>query len=104
MHVLSVALCLGIIRAQAQEAPKVACTVDTRMKWEADHEFAGVVLLARDGKVVFHQAYGQANRQKKIAMRPDTILAIGSTPIDFTKAGMLGPPFAPKEVYGCVDA
>jgi CubicO group peptidase (beta-lactamase class C family) len=83
-------MCLGIIQAKAQEAPKVTWdTVDARMKWEVGHGFAGVVLLARDGKVVFHQAYGQANRQKKIAMHPDTILAIGSTPIDFTKVGIL---------------
>jgi hypothetical protein len=59
------------------------------MQWEADHGYAGVVLVARDGKVVFHKAYGMANREKNIPMRPDTILAIGSTPIDFTKAGIL---------------
>src|SRR5262245_38914716 len=63
--------------------------LDARMKWEADHGFAGVVLVARDGKVAFHKAYGTANREKKIAMRPDTIFGIGSTPIDFTKAGIL---------------
>jgi uncharacterized protein (TIGR03067 family) len=64
-------------------------SLDARMKWEADQGFSGVVLVARDGKTVFHKAYGMANREKKIAMRPDTILAIGSTPIDFTKAAIL---------------
>jgi CubicO group peptidase (beta-lactamase class C family) len=64
-------------------------SLETRMKWEADLGFSGIVLVARDGKVVFHKAYGMANRAKRIAMRPDTILAIGSTPIDFTKAGIL---------------
>jgi CubicO group peptidase (beta-lactamase class C family) len=64
-------------------------SLGARLKWEAGQGFSGVVLVARDGKVVFHKAYGLANREKKIAMRPDTILAIGSTPIDFTKAGIL---------------
>src|SRR5262249_48905233 len=63
--------------------------LEARLKWEADHGFSGVALVTRDGKVVFHEAYGLANREKRIAMRPDSILAIGSTPIDFTKAGVL---------------
>jgi CubicO group peptidase (beta-lactamase class C family) len=64
-------------------------SLDARMTWEVEHGFAGVVLVARNGAVVFHKAYGQANRDKQIAMRPDTIFGIGSTPIDFTKAAIL---------------
>lgn len=72
------------------DPPPVAWeTLPTRMTWEADHGFAGVVLVVRDGSILFHQAYGLANREKKIAMRPDTILGIGSTPIDFTKVSIL---------------
>lgn len=85
-------LAAGLVTGAAAEAPPPAPTWETigaRVKWEADHGFTGVVLVARGGKVVFHQAYGEANREKKIPMRTDTILAIGSTPIDFTKAGIL---------------
>ncbi len=64
-------------------------SLDARMDWETDQGFSGVVLVARDGVIKLHKAYGLADRDKKIAMRPDTILAIGSTPIDFTKAGIL---------------
>lgn len=64
-------------------------TLDERMQWEVGQGFSGVVLIARDGDVVFHKAYGLADREKPIAMRPDSILAIGSTPIDFTMAGIL---------------
>jgi CubicO group peptidase (beta-lactamase class C family) len=64
-------------------------TIEARMQWEAGHGFSGVVLVARDGKIAFHKAYGMADRKKQIPMRTDTILAIGSTPIDFTKAGIL---------------
>jgi len=82
--------CLLTTSAPDNSPPTVSWdTLEARLKWEAGHGFSGVVLVARDGKVVFHEAYGLANREKKIAMRPDTILAIGSTPIDFTKAGIL---------------
>src|SRR5437660_12359009 len=83
-------ICLVSVFAQADRPPEVGWqTLGNRMKWEADRGFSGVVLIAHDGKVVCHEAYGAANREKKIPMRPDTILAIGSTPIDFTKAGIL---------------
>ncbi len=49
----------------------------------------GAVLIVRDGQIVLHKAWGMANREKKIANRPDTIFAIGSAPIDFTHAGIL---------------
>ena len=76
---------------QSTEKPPVLSwqTLSDRMTWEADHGFSGVVLVVRDGAIAFHQAYGQSDRHQKIAMRPDTIFAIGSTPIDFTMAAVL---------------
>jgi CubicO group peptidase (beta-lactamase class C family) len=59
------------------------------MDWEAQHGFSGVVLITHDGKSVVHKAYGLANREKNIPIRLDTIFGVGSTPIDFTKAGIL---------------
>lgn len=93
---LTIACCSVAIIAQAEEAsttfaapPVTWDSIDGRMRWEADHGFSGVVLVTRDGEVVFHKGFGMANREKQIAMRPDTILSIGSTPIDFTQAGVL---------------
>jgi CubicO group peptidase (beta-lactamase class C family) len=79
----------GTATATAQPPAVTWDSLDARMKWEAEHGFSGVVLVAKDGKIAFHKAHGMANREKKIAMRPDTMLAIGSTPIDFTKAAIL---------------
>lgn len=74
----------------AEQAPAVTWdTLDERMQWEVEQGFSGVVLLAREGGIVFHKAYGLANREQRIAMRADSILAIGSTPIDFTMAAAL---------------
>lgn len=74
----------------AEGPPSVSWdSLDERLQWEVGQGFSGVVLIARDGEVVFHKAYGLATREQQTAMRPDSILAIGSTPIDFTMAGAL---------------
>src|SRR5262249_40528900 len=84
-----------ILGAQTKMQPKDSGpamtwqSLETRVQSEVDDGFVGVGLVARDGKIVLHKAFGVANREKRIAMRPDSILAIGSTPIDFTKAGIL---------------
>ena len=44
----------------------------------ADEVFAGAVLVARDGKVVYSQARGFADREKKIANTLDTRFRLGS--------------------------
>jgi len=49
------------------------------LKRMADAEiFSGVVLIARDGKPVFAQAYGYANHEKKIPNTVETPFQIGS--------------------------
>ncbi|HEX6790581.1 MAG TPA: serine hydrolase domain-containing protein, partial [Candidatus Krumholzibacteria bacterium] len=51
--------------------------------------FSGSVVVVRDGRVVLERGYGFADRERKIKNTPDTIFAIGSTPIDFTHAAIL---------------
>ena len=50
--------------------------------------FSGVVHLARSGEVVLEKAYGMANRELAYPVTLETIFGIGSTPIDFTVAGI----------------
>lgn len=64
-------------------------TLDERMQWEVQQGFSGVVLVARDGQIAYHQAFGMANREQQIPLRPDSVFAVGSTPIDFTMAAVL---------------
>lgn len=54
-----------------------------------DGWFDGAVIVVRDGKTVLQKGIGLANREKKIPNRIDTVFAIGSAPIDFTKVGIL---------------
>lgn len=64
-------------------------TVSTRLHDAAQEGFAGTVLLVRGGEVVLHQGYGYADRERQIPNTTRTLFAIGSTPIDFTKAAVL---------------
>jgi CubicO group peptidase (beta-lactamase class C family) len=64
-------------------------TLAARMEAEVKQGFSGAVLLVHEGKIVHEQGYGFADREQGIAVKPDTIFAIGSTPIDFTRAATL---------------
>jgi len=64
-------------------------SLSTRLDQEAKAGFCGVVLVVRGGQIVLHKGYGLANREKGIPNTTETIFAIGSVPIDFTKAAIL---------------
>ena len=64
-------------------------TLATRLDAEAVAGFSGAVLVVRDGKIVLHRGYGLADRANEIPIGTETIFAIGSVPIDFTKAAIL---------------
>ena len=55
----------------------------------ASEEFAGVVLIARDGEPVFQAAYGYADREKKILNSLDTRFRFGSMGKMFTAVAAL---------------
>jgi CubicO group peptidase (beta-lactamase class C family) len=88
-YVSILALGFAPFQPSADSPPAVGWeSLGDRMQWEVEHGFSGVVLVAREGKIVFAKAYGMANREQRIPMRVDNVLGIGSTPIDFTKAGI----------------
>jgi CubicO group peptidase (beta-lactamase class C family) len=64
-------------------------TLAQRLDAEARDGFAGSVLVVHDGAVVLHEGYGLADRTVGVPVGPETIFAIGSVPIDFTKAAIL---------------
>ena len=51
--------------------------------------FSGVVLLAEKGKIIYHKAFGLANREKNISNTLDTKFDIGSMNKTFTKIVVL---------------
>ncbi len=78
-----------LTREPTPDEPITWDNLEARLEQAVEGGFVGAVLVMRDGRPVLDRAYGLANKDKKIANRPDTIFAIGSTPIDFTRAGIL---------------
>jgi len=58
-------------------------------KDSAADKFAGAVIVAKDGKVIFKGAYGMADREKKIPNTPETRFRIGSMNKMFTATSIL---------------
>jgi CubicO group peptidase (beta-lactamase class C family) len=51
-------------------------------------EFSGVVLVAKDLRPIFHEAYGFADRDKKVSNRKDTKFNLGSINKIFTRVAI----------------
>lgn len=95
------ALACALVQSTALAAPPAgppATDTHAASSWEAlpavvdsavAEGFEGVVLLVRDGNEVVRRAVGMANREAKVATSYETVFAIGSTPIDFTKVAIL---------------
>jgi D-alanyl-D-alanine carboxypeptidase len=58
-------------------------------KDSAADKFAGAVIVAKDGRVIFKGAYGMADREKKIPNTPGTKFRIGSMNKMFTATSIL---------------
>lgn len=52
-------------------------------------EFCGSILAVRGGEVVLDRGFGHADPEDRHPVTPDTLFAIGSTPIDFTNGAIL---------------
>lgn len=60
-----------------------------RVAAEVEAGFSGALLVLREGEVVLRGGWGLADRADGVPIDTDTVFAIGSTPIDFTKAACL---------------
>jgi CubicO group peptidase (beta-lactamase class C family) len=71
------------------EADLVSALRTRLEKDTAADRFAGTVLFAKNGKVLFSGAYGMADREKKVANTMDTRFRIGSMNKMFTAVSMM---------------
>lgn len=62
----------------------IAVIKDYAQKISGTDEFSGVILVAQNGKSLFEEAYGYADREKKIPNRVNTKFNIGSINKSFT--------------------
>ncbi len=80
--------------AGAQEATNLGATVardiDAALAphFKAD-EPGATVIVTRDGKTIYRAAFGLANLEKKIPLKPDDVLRIGSLSKQFTAVAIL---------------
>lgn len=70
------------------EAP-IGTRIDRYLSWAEQFGFSGAVLLAMDGKIVLHNAYGLADREKGVPSRIDNLYSFGSITKQFTAAGVM---------------
>jgi CubicO group peptidase (beta-lactamase class C family) len=75
--------------SHAADAPDVAGLESTLAKRLPADGPGEVVLVARDGKILFCHGYGFADREKQIPATPETRFRIGSVTKQFTAAAIL---------------
>lgn len=63
--------------------------LDSYLKQATDFGFAGVVLVAVDGKITFQKSYGMADQSKNIPNNIKTVFDIGSISKQFTAAAIV---------------
>jgi CubicO group peptidase (beta-lactamase class C family) len=75
--------------AAAEDAP-LNSRVDAYIQpYVASNNFSGVVLIARNGKILVNRAYGQADRERDIENQQNTRFHIASVSKSFTAAAIL---------------
>lgn len=74
----------------AGDGPEVAWdTLAEDFEAAVEEGFCGSVIAIRDGEVVLERGFGWADPAREHPVTPNTLFAIGSTPIDFTHVGIL---------------
>jgi len=71
------------------DVPELVATVRSFLdeRTRAD-EFSGAVLIAKNDQILFHEAYGRADREKNIPNLRDTKFNLGSINKNFTRAAV----------------
>ena len=79
---------ISVPEPQANEKEFIAAVRDFLEGQTKADEFSGVVLVAKDSRILFHEAYGDADRDKKIPNRKDTKFNLGSINKNFTRVAI----------------
>src|SRR5687768_11905721 len=77
---LILSLCCAVSLAASNASPAVVSGVGHKLDEYVSRleglGFSGVVLIAKDDKVILHKGYGLANREQRIAYMPETVFDI----------------------------
>jgi CubicO group peptidase (beta-lactamase class C family) len=82
---------LIVLLAQAQTVVEgdLAEKLDAYMTDVASDGFSGVILVAKDDKVILAKGYGLASRTESIPITPESVFDIGSITKQFTATAIL---------------
>lgn len=70
--------------------PKAAQDIGSKLdRFLVESGFRGCVLVAKDGKVVLEKGYGEADHERHLPFKTDTLVSIGSITKQFTAAAIL---------------
>ena len=83
-------LFLGVLSAITMNAQGLDTTIDQLLseKYPAG-EPGSTVLVAKDGKVIYRGAFGSANLELDVPMKPEHVFEIGSITKQFTSVSIL---------------
>lgn len=82
----ALSISLPAVQSPAQD---IARRADSVMRAAEARGFSGVVLLSKNGTVLFEKGYGLANRAAGTPFTPATVVQIGSNTKDFTAVAIL---------------
>jgi hypothetical protein len=84
-------LALELTESEAKDGgPRISWeTLEESLEDAAAKGFCGSVLAVRGGEVVLDRGFGHADPDGRYPVTPETLFAIGSTPIDFTHGAIL---------------
>ena len=75
--------------ASFQANSRLAADVDNYLTNAEAHGYSGIVLWAKDGKIILKKGYGFADRSAGVPMKPRTVFDMGSVTKMFTAAAIL---------------
>lgn len=78
-----------VLREDTPEEPLGWDDLEERFERAAAEGLSGIVQVIRDGEPFLTRAFGYADKENQTPHSLDTVYGIGSTPIDFTIAGIL---------------
>src|SRR5262249_44191118 len=88
-------LALAIYQAAAVQVSKPSANYQSKpvaqlaAEFMSNRDFSGVVLMARDGRVLFEKAYGLANRELTVRNKLETKFRLGSVTKQFTAMAVM---------------
>src|SRR5215510_11833151 len=81
--------CDTVLSSQIREVSQKQATAQIADEFVSARNFSGVVLVARDGRVLFEKAYGLANRELAVPNKLETKFRLGSVTKQFTAMAVM---------------